>query len=141
MWIACLVTAFVLCFFVSLLNEENAPYMISGVNTMPKEKHQNIDFKGLVKHYKRSTYSLSAALVLVALSTFIMDDVRIHIVIFISVVTLGLLHLLFFGGKYDQNPQTFWNQFVLYSILVCLVLGAILVCYDVLTSPIETLNL
>ena len=140
MLIASLICAFILCFIASILNEENAPYMISGVNTMPKEKHKNIDFKGLVIHFKRCMYTLSGVLVLLGIADLFIADQRIGMAIFILLFCFGMVYFIFFGRKYDKNPVTIWHTVSYWFLLAFLIGGGFLLCYIILQLPIEELN-
>lgn len=140
MWIPCLVIAFILCFIAAVLNEENAPSLISGINTMPVEKHKNIDFKGLVRHFKRSTYTLSAALVFIAFLEIWVKDERLLAILITIVTTIGMLHLMFFGGKYDKNPVNKFTKLLMIAVGIGLVVGALVIMYDIYQTPIEQWN-
>lgn len=135
-----LITAFILCFIASILNEENAPYMISGINTMPKEKHKNIDFKGLVVHFKHSMYTLSGILVVLGIVDLFIEDPRIGMAIFVLIFCFGIVYFILFGKKYDKNPVTIWNSILYWLLFVFLVGGGFFLSYIILQFPIEELN-
>lgn len=136
------VIAFILCFFTSLLNEENAGSLslLSGYNTMSDERKKKVDFKGIVKIHKIVFYSISAYLVVVSLINLFIDNLKFMFIAMTLGLSWGFIPLFFLGLTYDKNIYKTWELWFQRGMVAFLFLGGLIACYFIYTTPLNELT-
>lgn len=128
------IIAFILCFFTSLLNEENAGSLLSGYNTMSDERKNNVNFKGIVKIHKIVFYSISAYLVVVSLINLFVDNLKFIFIAMTLGLSWGFIPLFFLGSNYDRNIYKTWEIWFQRFMLAFLFFGGLIACYFIYTT-------
>ena len=134
------IIAFILCFFTSLLNEENAGSLLSGYNTMSDERKKNVDFKEIVKIHKIVFYSISAYLVVVSLINLFVDNLKFMFIAMTLGLSWGFIPLFFLGSTYDKNVYKPWELWFQRFMIIFLFLGGLFVTYLLYTTPLNELT-
>ena len=134
------IIAFILCFFTSLLNEENAGSLLSGYNTMSDERKKNVNFKGLVKIYKIVFYSISAYLVIISLINLFIDNLKFMFIAMALGLSWGFIPLFFLGSNHDKNVYKPWELWFQRFMLSFLFLGGLFLTYIIYTTPLNELT-
>lgn len=134
------IIAFILCFFTSLLNEENAGSLLSGYNTMSDERKKKVNFKGIVKIHKIVFYSISAYLVIISLINLFVDNLKFMFIAMILGLSWGFIPLFFLGSNYDKNIYKTWELWFQRFMLAFLFLGGLFVTYIIYTTPLNELT-
>ena len=134
------IIAFILCFFTSLLNEENAGSLLSGYNTMSDERKKNVDFKGIVKIHKIVFYSISAYLVIISLINLFVDNLKFMFIAMILGLSWGFIPLFFLGSNHDKNIYKTWEIWFQRFMLAFLFFGGLIVSYFIYTTPLNELT-
>ena len=135
------IIAFILCFFTSLLNEENAGSLLSGYNTMSDERKKNVNFKEIVKIHKIVFYSISAYLVIVTLINLFVDNLKFMFIAMTLGLSWGFIPLFFLGSNYDKNIYKTWEIWFQRFMLAFLFFGGLIVSYFIFITPLNELNL
>lgn len=134
------IIAFILCFFTSLLNEENAGSLLSGYNTMSDERKKNVDFKGIVKIHKIVFYSISAYLVIISLINLFIDNLKFMFIAMALGLSWGFIPLFFLGSNHDKNIYKTWEIWFQRFMLAFLFFGGLIVSYFIYTTPLNELT-
>ena len=134
------IIAFILCFFTSLLNEENAGSLLSGYNTMSDERKKNVNFKGIVKIHKIVFYSISVYLVIVSLINLFLSNFKFIAIAMTLGLSWGFIPLFFLGSTYDKNVYKPWELWFQRFMLAFLFLGGLLITYLIYTTPLNELT-
>lgn len=134
------IIAFILCFFTSLLNEENAGSLLSGYNTMSDERKKNVDFKGIVKIHKIVFYSISAYLVIISLINLFVDNLKFMFIAMALGLSWGFIPLFFLGSNHDKNIYKTWEIWFQRFMLAFLFFGGLIVSYFIYTTPLNELT-
>lgn len=135
------IIAFILCFFKSLLNEENAGSLLSGYNTMSEERKKNVNFKEIVKIHKIVFYSISAYLVVVSLINLFLSNFKLIVIAMTLGLSWGFIPLFFMGSSYDKNVYKKWQIGFQRFMVAFLFLGGLFLSYFIYTTPLNELNL
>jgi len=135
------IIAFILCFFTSLLNEENAGSLLSGYNTMSDERKKNVNFKGIVKIHKIVFYSTSAYLVIISLINLFIDNLKFMFIAMALGLSWGFIPLFFLGSNHDKNIYKTWEIWFQRFMLAFLFFGGLIVSYFIFITPLNELNL
>lgn len=134
------IIAFILCFFTSLLNEENAGSLLSGYNTMSDERKKNVNFKEIVKIYKIVFYSISAYLVVVSVINLFLSNFKFIAIAMTLGLSWGFIPLFFMGSSYDKNVYKKWEIGFQRFMVAFLFLGGLLLSYFIYTTPLNELT-
>ena len=134
------IIAFILCFFTSLLNEENAGSLLSGYNTMSDERKKNVNFKEIVKIHKIVFYSISAYLVVVSLINLFLSNFKFIAIAMTLGLSWGFIPLFFMGSSYDKNVYKKWEIGFQRFMVAFLFLGGLLLSYFIYTTPLNELT-
>lgn len=134
------IIAFILCFFTSLLNEENAGSLLSGYNTMSDERKKNVNFKGIVKIHKIVFYSISVYLVIVSLINLFLSNFKFIAIAMTLGLSWGFIPLFFMGSSYDKNVYKKWEIGFQRFMVAFLFLGGLLLSYFIYTTPLNELT-
>ncbi len=134
------IIAFILCFFTSLLNEENAGSLLSGYNTMSDERKKKVNFKGIVKIHKIVFYSISAYLVIISLINLFIDNLKFMFIAMALGLSWGFIPLFFLGSNHDKNIYKTWEIWFQRFMLAFLFLGGLFVTYIIYTTPLNELT-
>lgn len=134
------IIAFILCFFTSLLNEENAGSLLSGYNTMSDERKKNVDFKGIVKIHKIVFYSISAYLVIISLINLFIDNLKFMFIAMALGLSWGFVPLFFLGSNHDKNIYKTWEIWFQRFMLALLFFGGLIVSYFIFITPLNELT-
>lgn len=134
------IIAFILCFFTSLLNEENAGSLLSGYNTMNDERKKNVNFKVIVKIYKIVFYSISAYLVIISLINLFVDNLKFMFIAMTLGLSWGFIPLFFLGSNLDKNIYKTWEIWFQRFMVAFLFLGGLIACYFIYTTPLNELT-
>lgn len=116
----CFVIAIILAFWGGMINEETAPSLLSGYNTMSDEKKKKINFKGVAKIYNAVFYTIAALLVLIGSLSYFFENGKLWGTLFILTITWGFIPLFFLGKKYDTNTYSRWQYIINYIVLAFL---------------------
>lgn len=127
----CLVMAFIMVFIGGIVNEESAPSMLSGYNTMSDEKKKNVDFKAIVKIFHKVFYGIAIALTIIGVLSYFFKNDNIWAALLSITVTWGLLPLFFIGKKYDTNIYSKWQIYFNYFIMLFLITLGIVIAISV----------
>ena len=95
----CFVIAIILAFWGGMINEETAPSLLSGYNTMDDEKKKKVNFKGIAKIYNAVFYTIAALLVLIGSLSYFFENGKLWGTLFILTITWGFIPLFFLGKK------------------------------------------
>jgi hypothetical protein len=93
------------------ITKENAPYILSGYNTLSKEKKKNFDLDGYLLVHRKFFTLLAISSALLSTIIYFIDESY-----FIVVVIYQLLAFIYFFWKtlkYDQNPRNWANYFAI----------------------------
>lgn len=134
------IIAFILCFFTSLLNEENAGSLLSGYNTMSDERKKNVNFKGIVKIHKIVFYSTSAYLVIISLINLFIDNLKFMFIAMALGLSWGFIPLFFLGSNHDKNIYKTWELWFQRFMLAFLFFGGLIVSYFIFITPLNELT-
>ena len=134
------IIAFILCFFTSLLNEENAGSLLSGYNAMSDERKKNVNFKEIVKIHKIVFYSISAYLVVVSLINLFLSNFKFIAIAMTLGLSWGFIPLFFMGSSYDKNVYKKWEIGFQRFMVAFLFLGGLLLSYFIYTTPLNELT-
>jgi len=134
------IIAFILCFFTSLLSEENAGSLLSGYNTMSDERKKNVDFKGIVKIHKIVFYSISAYLVIISLINLFIDNLKFMFIAMALGLSWGFIPLFFLGSNHDKNIYKTWEIWFQRFMLAFLFFGGLFFTYIIYTTPLNELT-
>ncbi|MEG0915701.1 MAG: DUF3784 domain-containing protein [Myroides sp.] len=134
------IIAFILCFFTSLLNEENAGSLLSAYNTMSDERKKNVDFKGIVKIHKIVFYSISAYLVIISLINLFVDNLKFMFIAMILGLSWGFIPLFFLGSNHDKNIYKTWEIWFQRFMIAFLFFGGLIISYFIYTTPLNELT-
>ena len=116
----CFVIAIILAFWGGMINEETAPSLLSGYNTMDEEKKKKVNFKGIAKIYNAVFYTIAALLVLIGSLSYFFENGKLWGTLFILTITWGFIPLFFLGKKYDPNTYSKWQYAINYIVLAFL---------------------
>lgn len=134
------IIAFILCFFTSLLNEENAGSLLSGYNTMSDERKKNVNFKGIVKIHKIVFYSISAYLVVISLINLFVDNLKFMFIAMTLGLSWGFIPLFFLGSNHDKNIYKTWEIWFQRFMLAFLFFCGLIVSYFIFITPLNELT-
>ncbi len=134
------IIAFILYFFTSLLNEENAGSLLSGYNTMSDERKKNVNFKEIVKIHKIVFYSISAYLVVVSLINLFLSNFKFIAIAMTLGLSWGFIPLFFMGSSYDKNVYKKWEIGFQRFMVAFLFLGGLLLSYFIYATPLNELT-
>jgi len=115
-----LITAFIFCFIGGILNEESAPSLLSGYNTMSDEKKQKVNFKGIIFNFKRVFYTIAVLLVAIGVLSYFIENDNLWASLLSLTITWGLIPLFFLGKKYNTNTYSKWQYAINYFVILFL---------------------
>ncbi|NLT95247.1 MAG: DUF3784 domain-containing protein [Clostridia bacterium] len=123
MW-ALIGSALLLIVLGALVRRPNWYWLISGYNTMSKEKKEKVDIKGLSAFLGNMLY-LMAAIFLAASIAYLLD----HPLIFLGIISLTFLQIIYMlikAQKYDGNSK---NPDGSYKLHVKLLIGFLIMVF------------
>lgn len=123
------ICSFILCFIASMLNNENADSLISGLNTMSDQKKKNFDIPGYVRLFKKVHYAMAACLLIAGILSHLLFGYEVFVRVGIFIFSSFYLYLFYAGAKYNRNELKLSDKitaFIMYALFITGILFAFL---------------
>lgn len=88
------------------INEKNAPYLLSGYNTMPKEKQNQYDLRNYLKFFKRFFVALCVSTTLAFVTLILIFDLQTAVFGYVFLILGSFVYFIIKGLSFKNKHQS-----------------------------------